>query len=83
MDRREMPSLPAKASQKRLGVFPLGSARSRAAARALLAARKEAELPGIVFVARSILDGSELDRGEPPDRATESNGVLRRIIVDL
>lgn len=80
----ETRSLYTRSWEKGLGVFPLGSARSRAAARALLAAREEAEQPRVVFVARSILDGSELDRGgQPIDRARDGNGVIRRIIVDL
>jgi hypothetical protein len=41
--RIETPLLPATASSKRLGDLPLSSARSRAVARSLLAARMEVE----------------------------------------
>ena len=82
MDRRERPFLTATAWERGLGVFLLGSARSRAAARALVEARKEAEMPQIIC-GRSILDGSELDRREPLKRAREGNGLRHRIIVDI
>jgi hypothetical protein len=50
LDRTETPFLPATAAEKGLGGFPLGSLRSRAAARSLLADRKEAEQPEIEIV---------------------------------
>jgi hypothetical protein len=62
--------LGATASTPRPGCFPLGSAQSRAAARAMLAARKESE-DGLCFVAfnrgkRVNLDGLA-GRSEEPD----------------
>jgi len=57
----EQPFLPATANERGLAVFVLGSIRSRAAARALLAARREAEQPQMKFVISSIVDGKEID----------------------
>ena len=45
-ERTGRPSLPATAAGRRLGCFPLRSPQSRAAARALVAARREIEAEG-------------------------------------
>jgi len=52
--------LGATDSGPRPGGFPLGSAQSRAAARALLAAR-EREEDGLRFVVRSVVDGKPVN----------------------
>ena len=50
VDRAESPFLPATAAEKGLGGLPLGSMRSRAAARSLADDRKAAEKPEIEIV---------------------------------
>jgi hypothetical protein len=60
--------LGATDSSPRPGCFPVGSAQSRAAARAMLVARREAEKGGIRFVVRSIVDGSPVNLDGLADR---------------
>jgi hypothetical protein len=59
-ERAESPFLPATASHEGLGGFPLGSVQSRAAARSLIAARRQREQESLRFQAVSLLDGKPL-----------------------
>jgi hypothetical protein len=77
-ERTGKPILEATAAQNGLGALPLGSARSRAAARALLLKRREAERPEIRLVVRSVVDGREIDFASE-DKREESN--IREVLV--
>ena len=82
-ERPRRPSAGGEESTWKPGDFPLLSNRSRAAARAMLESRKKAEQQQeIVFVTRSMVDGSELDRGEPLNRK-KGYGFQHRVIVVL
>jgi hypothetical protein len=76
MSKRSIMPLRATDSGLRLAEYPLGTRQSRAAARALLEARKLSEDDGLRFQVVSIVDGSPVNfdelaskfpHGEPPE----------------
>ena len=60
----ERPLVPATASSKALGYLRVGSAQSRAAARALVESRKAIQEDQIRFVVRSIVTGEMVNLDE-------------------
>jgi hypothetical protein len=66
--------LRATDSSPRPGCFVLGSAQSRAAARAMLARRKATEEDGLRFQVVSVVDGSRVNFDELTERIREARG---------